>query len=72
MIKIRELPVQEMKDFMQTYEQHAVEVPFMIDGEEIPVELDVDAYQAMEDAGYLTCIVAEDDGKLAGYLVVIA
>lgn len=72
MITIKELPVQEMRDFMQVYEQHAAEVPFMIDGTEIPVELDIDAYQAMEDSGYLTCVVAEDEGKIAGYLVVIA
>lgn len=72
MVTIKELPVQTMKDFMQVYEQHGNEVPFMVRGEEIPVELDIDSYQALEDSGYLTCIVAEVDGNIAGYLVVIA
>lgn len=72
MVTIKELPVQTMKDFMQVYEEHGNEVPFMVRGEEIPVELDVEAYQSLEDSGYLTCIVAEVDGNIAGYIVVIA
>lgn len=49
-------------------EQHYDEVAKFKD---IPLEPDVDAYNAMEEAGKLRCFTARDCGKLIGYVVFI-
>lgn len=42
------------------------------DWKDIGVEVDSDKYETCEEEGYLKTIVAEDDGELIGYLVVLS
>ena len=68
---IKELPVKEMKNFLDIFQRHNDEVPFA-DGS-IPYELDIDLYELMESQGYLRCVCAFDaESNLAGYIILMA
>lgn len=72
MFEILELPVESMKNFMELYSEHGLEVPFNYGGGEVPVELDIDYYVSLEHEGYLTCIVATLDEAVIGYIILVA
>lgn len=71
MITVERLTAQCMlKEALPMMQEHYEEVPFGHNGRAF--ELDVELYEQLEEAGFLTILVAYDDGEIAGYIVLIA